>query len=400
MKIVVAVKLLPSPDAAAALRAELHGVNNAANYVSETAFATRTMHEYALRKLVYAELRERGIKSAAAQQLIKKTVDAYTTLRATIKAGNLGKEGSKRRARAESKPIVFRADAAQAYDHRNMGWDIDAQTVAITTMSGRLKAIPFVCSPEQLKTLAQYRKGEADLLSKDGVWYLYATCDVPEAEPYEPDGFIGVDLGIVNIATTSGGYKAAGRKLNRDRKRQLALRAKLQRKATKSAKRLLTKQRHKESRRAKDVNHRISKTIVTEAERTGRGLSLEQLTGIRDRVRLRKPQRVALHSWAFAQLGDFIVYKARRAGVPLVFVDPAHSSTECAECGHIHRNNRVDQARFICRSCGVVAHADRNASHVLARRGWAVWDPGRQSHVPATSPQGRWPRRGSQPHSR
>ncbi|MFC8511823.1 IS200/IS605 family accessory protein TnpB-related protein [Streptomyces sp. NPDC057257] len=39
-------------------------------------------------------------------------------------------------------------------------------------------------------------------------------------------------------------------------------------------------------------------------------------------------QRVALHSWAFAQLADFIVYKARRAGVPLVFVDPAYTSAD------------------------------------------------------------------------
>ncbi|MGG2462386.1 RNA-guided endonuclease InsQ/TnpB family protein [Streptomyces sp. RGM 3693] len=387
MKIVVPVKLLPSPDAAQALRDELAGCNAGANYVSEVAFVNGTMREYALRKLVYAELRERGIKSAAAQQLIRRVVDAYATLRANIRAGNLGKKDSKARAKAESKPVVFRKDAAQAYDHRNMGWDIDVQTVAITTMSGRLRGIPFVCSPQQLKTLAQYRKGEADLLCKDGTWYLYATCDVPEADQCEPAGFIGVDLGIVNIATASSGYQAAGRKLNQYRKRQLGLRKKLQKKGTKSAKRLLKKQRRKESRRAKDINHCISKAIVTEAERTARGISLEELKGIRERVRLRKPQRVALHSWAFAQLGDFIAYKARRAGVPLVYVDPAYSSKECAECGHIDRFNRIDQARFICRGCGVVAHADRNASRVLARRGQAVWDAGRKSHVPATRPQ-------------
>ncbi|WP_345123888.1 zinc ribbon domain-containing protein, partial [Streptomyces chiangmaiensis] len=78
------------------------------------------------------------------------------------------------------------------------------------------------------------------------------------------------------------------------------------------------------------------------------------------------------------------VYKARRAGVPLVFVDPAYSSRECAQCEHIDRLNRVSQAKFACRSCGVVAHADRNASHVLARRGENVWTAGRESHVPAT----------------
>jgi IS605 OrfB family transposase len=90
----------------------------------------------------------------------------------------------------------------------------------------------------------------------------------------------------------------AGRKLNRYRKRQLALRAKLQKKGTTSAKRLLKKQSRKESRRARDINHVISKRIVTEAERTSRGIGMEDLACIRQRVRLRKPQRVALHSWA------------------------------------------------------------------------------------------------------
>lgn len=392
MKIVVPVKLLPTAEEASALLDELHGCNEGANWVSEVAYANYGLkgREYALRRLVYAGLRERGIKSAASQQLIKKVVDAYTALRANIKTGNLGAEGSERRRKAESKPVVFRADAAQAYDHRNLGWDIDAQTVAITTRQGRMKGIRFACSPDQFKTLRQHRKGEADLIFRDGKWYLYATCEIPEAEAYEPEGFIGVDLGIENIATTSTGYRAAGRGLNRYRRRQLFLRRKLQRKGTKSAKRLLKRRSRKEARRVKDINHSVSKTIVTEAERTDRGISLEELKGIRDRVRLRKPQRVSLHSWAFAQLGDFIVYKARRAGVPFVYVDPAYTSQTCCDCQHFDKRNRVDQGLFICRGCGVVAHADRNASHNIAQRGAVVWNAGRESRVPATTR----PRRG------
>ncbi|MCX5319905.1 zinc ribbon domain-containing protein [Streptomyces sp. NBC_00120] len=45
---------------------------------------------------------------------------------------------------------------------------------------------------------------------------------------------------------------------------------------------------------------------------------------------------------------------------------------------------RVNQGLFICRVCGVVAHADRNASHNIAARGAAVWTAGRESRVPAT----------------
>ena len=369
VKIVVQVKLIPDAAEAQALSATLRAVNQAADWVSAVAFEHGVPREYELRKHTYADLRARGLGAQVAQHVIKKVRDAYTTLHANIRAGNLGKPGSERRSRAESKLIRFRADAAQPYDDRCLSWQYDAQTVSIWTTVGRVKDIRFVCSPATLESLREYRRGEADLIERDGVFYLIATCEVPEAEQYEPDGFIGVDLGIVNIATTSTGYQAAGRKLNRYRKRQLALRKKLQLKGTKSARSRFKARSRKEQRHVKNTNHIIAKTIVAEAERTGRGLSLEELKGIRNRVRLRKPQRVAFHSWAFAQLRDFIVYKARRAGVPLVLVDAAYSSKECAVCGHVDRLNRVSQAKFVCRSCGVVAHADRNASRVLASRG-------------------------------
>ena len=54
-----------------------------------------------------------------------------------------------------------------------------------------------------------------------------------------PNGFLGVDLGIVNVATTSDGTRYAGKYLNRIRHRNQRLRGRLQRKVTKSATRLL-----------------------------------------------------------------------------------------------------------------------------------------------------------------
>jgi IS605 OrfB family transposase len=194
-----------------------------------------------------------------------------------------------------------------------------------------------------------------------------------------------VDLGIVEIATTSAGQQFAGRILNRYRRRQNRLRAKLQRKNTTSAKRVLNRLRRRETRRARDVNHRISKSIVERAERTGHGIALEDLKGIRGRVRQAKKNRAALHSWSFAQLRDFITYKARRAGVPVVVVDPAYTSQSCSACGHTSRRNRPSRAVFACTGCSVVLHADVNASRNLARRGEAVWNAGRLSAASAPS---------------
>lgn len=114
--------------------------------------------------------------------------------------------------------------------------------MSIWTTSGRIRGVRFACSEQARKLLAEHRKGESDLVHRDGMWFL--------------------------IATTSTGYRAAGRGLNRHRKRQLDLRAKLQKKRTKSAKRLLKARARKEARHAANVNHIISKKIVIEAERT------------------------------------------------------------------------------------------------------------------------------------
>ncbi|WP_444964185.1 RNA-guided endonuclease InsQ/TnpB family protein [Nocardiopsis sp. M1B1] len=385
-KIVVQVKLTPSPEQAAVLASTLRVLNTHATWVAKVAHERGVMRNYELRKHTYRQLREAGVGAQAAQHVIKRVCDAYRARRSDLDNGNYGPKGSVRRERIESTPIAFRPESAHPYDARNLSFAMDARTISLWTFQGRLKNVPFVGSPDQMKLLAEHRRGEADLFCRDSVWFLAVSVEVPDAPGIVPDSFLGVDLGIVNIATTSGGQVMAGRRINRYRRRQQRLRAKLQSKGTRSANRLLRKRRRREAGHARDVNHRISKRIVAEAERTGRGISLEDLRGIRGRVRQRRLQRVTLHSWSFHQLGAFIAYKAKLAGVPLVFVNPAFSSRECAACSCTHRANRVSQALFVCRSCGVVAHADRNASRVLARRGQAVWNAGRKSHVPPEHP--------------
>ncbi|GII76430.1 transposase [Sphaerisporangium rufum] len=376
MRLVVQVKLLPTPEQATALEATLRAVNAAACQVSRHAHAQRTFRNYDLRKHTYAQIKDGyGLAAQAAQHVIKKVADAYAALHANIQAGNLGKVGSARRARAEATVIVFRAEAAQPFDDRCLSWQIDARTVSIWSVAGRLKNLRFTASAVQLKTLSAHRKGESDLVYRDGMWFLIATCDVPAPRVKDPDGFVGVDLGIVNIATTSDGARHCGRAVNAVRHRRRELRRRLQATRTKSAKRLLKQRRRKEARFAANTNHVIAKRIVTEAERTGSGIALEDLRGIRDRVRLRKPQRVTLHSWSFHQLGCFIGYKAARAGVAVIYVDPAFTSQQCSSCGHVDRKNRLDQASFSCTSCGFAEHADVNAARNIAARGamgWAV----------------------------
>ncbi|MFE2328914.1 RNA-guided endonuclease InsQ/TnpB family protein [Streptomyces sp. NPDC059385] len=396
MRIVVQVKLLPSPEEAAALEATLHAANDAANWLSSQAQSRacdRDRTRMALQSLAYAELKARGWSAQPALHVIRKVADAYSTRKANLKAGNHGAKDTGRYRRIAGAPIRFRHDAAHPYDDRCLSWQIDTQTVSIWTTAGRIRNIRFVCSPGALRLIGESRKGESDLLHRDGAWFLIAGCEV-SATPVNrrPSGWIGVDLGVNNIVTTSDeGEAFAGEALNKYRRRQIRIRAELQARGTKSAKRKLRKSARREARHAANINHIISKRIVAEAERTGRGIGLEDLTGIRERVRLRKPQRAALHSWAFAQLTAFIQYKAERAGVPFVRVDPAYTSQMCSWCGHTEKANRATQQLFVCRSCGVVAHADHNAARNVEARAKYVWAAVSQPHaadasgVPAAS---------------
>ncbi|MFF5476793.1 RNA-guided endonuclease InsQ/TnpB family protein [Streptomyces sp. NPDC012935] len=384
MKLVIRVKLLPTPQQASALQATLRACNEAANHASRHAFTTGTKRNRELRALIYLQIKERwNLGAQAAQHVIKKTCDAYASLAGNLKAGNLGHPGSKRHTRATGKPITFRPDAAQPYDDRMLSWQPEQRTVSIWTVQGRMKGLPYTGQEDQLQLLANRRQGESDLLHQNGQWYLLATIDVPEPpQNPAPRGFVGVDLGIENIATTSTGRRHSGRQTNRIRENDRRLQRDLAKKNTRSAKRRAKRHAGKQARRIRDINHKISKHIVAEAQRTGRGIALEDLSGIRERARLKKPQRVTINSWAFGQLGSFIAYKARRAGVPVVHVTPAYTSQECSHCHHIDKRNRPHQAVFACRSCGFVEHADLNASHVIGQRGWWVWVCGAESQVP------------------
>jgi putative transposase len=117
-----------------------------------------------------------------------------------------------------------------------------------------MKNVRVLGDPKQLILLRTRSIGETDLIRRHGTWFLHVTVETPQTPVVEPrNGFVGVDLGIVNIATTSDGELVAGDRLNRYRKRQLGLRQRLQAKKTSSARRLLKKRRRKEARIATDV---------------------------------------------------------------------------------------------------------------------------------------------------
>lgn len=345
MILTLQIKLLPTHEQAEALLETMERFNNACNFVSNAAFRLKTASQVKLHRETYYTIREQfGLSAQMAVRVIGKVAETYKQDKHTHH--------------------VFRPRGAVVYDDRILSWK-GPDRVSILSLQGRLR-IPFVCGSYQQPQLRRIR-GQADLVYRDGMFFLLQTVDVPEPPTDDVTDYIGVDLGIVNIATDSEGEVHSGGTVNGLRNRHAKLRAKLQSKGTKSAKRLLKKRRRKEQRFARDVNHQISKRLVAKAKTQRKGIALENLKGIRSRITVRKPQRRTQHSWAFSQLRAFVEYKAKRSGVPVTLVDPRNTSRTCPACGHVSKSNRPNQSTFSCVKCGFSGHADTIAAENIRR---------------------------------
>lgn len=351
LKLTVQIKLKPSLEQAGALRETLETANAAADYLSQLAWEAKEFRRFPLQKRFYRQIRDEFPLTAQVVCLLNaKVADAY----------KLDKNVQR----------TFRKHGSIAYDARVLSLSLIPSTVSIWTVKGRAK-MPFVCGEKQ-RILLSYPRGEADLILRNRKWFLNITVEVPEEKEIEAVDVLGVDMGIVNICVDSDGNKYSGAKLNKIRYRNRALRRKLQRIGTKSAYRLLKKRSRKEHRFAKDTNHTISRSIVSLAKRTNRMIAIEELTGIRSRVRAKKRERTKLHSWSFAELGGFLAYKAKRAGVPILRIDPRNTSRQCSQCGHTEKANRKNRDSFVCKSCGHTACADENGAANARLKGLAL----------------------------
>ena len=256
-----------------------------------------------------------------------------------------------------------------------MSWDHKNQLVALTFCTGaRITDISYTGREADLRAVAELPVGECDAYrDRAGSWFLVATVSIETPPVVQPGSYLGVDMGIVNLATLADEQGKlienwSGGAITQRRRKNLKLRTSLQKKGTLSAKRRLKARSQRESRFMRDVNHQISKSIIARAQRTGSGVAVERLRGIRDRVRLKKPQRAMVHGWAFAQLGEFLRYKGCEAGVEVVEVDPRNTSRLCSSCGRVDKRSRCNQSTYRCVHCGFSLGADHNAAVNIARR--------------------------------
>ena len=346
MKIVLQIKLLPDETQHAALKDTMRVFNEACNFIAEIAFREQCASKFVLQKQVYEHVRNQfGLSAQLTIRAIAKVVEAYK--------------------RDKSKQCFFKPTGSVVYDQRILRFK-GLEAASILTLQGRLTLAIQMGEYQGLQMGRGH--GQADLVLVDGIFYLLVVIETPTAPPMNPKGFIGVDLGIVQIASDSDGESFSGEAVENTRRRYHALRKALQSCGSRSARRHLQRIRRNESRFRRNQNHVISKKLVEKAKDTGRGIKLEQLKYIRERTTVRKSARAKHSGWSFFQLQSFIEYKAKREGVVVQSVDPRNTSRQCAACGQIDKANRKTQSRFQCVACGQVANADQNAAINIAAR--------------------------------
>ena len=344
----------------AALQETQRAFNTAATFIAAVCWDEGITNTNTAHHRVYGETRRRfGLGSQLAVCARAKAVEAVKGAR------------TQEQHRADDQPPLtcprFGPRGSVRYDARTYRL-MSLDRVSLNTMQGRVICRLILGKRQHAMLIdAAWDIGGADLVWKRGTYYLNVTQhrDVPALT--QTDETLGVDLGIVNLATASDGETFTGEHVKAVRTRYAKRRQVLQSVGTRSAKRRLKKMSGREARFQKDVNHQISRTLVQKAAHTRKAIALEDLTGIRARVTVRRENRYERHSWAFYQLRCFIAYKAAWASVEVKFVDPAYTSQTCSACGHCERANRQSQSSFRCQQCGFCLNADINAARNIAR---------------------------------
>ncbi len=348
MKQTIAVKLETTAEQSQALRLTMEAFNRGCDYIAEVAFKKRQANKIAIQPFVYGALcADYGLSSQMAIRSIAKAIEAYK--------------------RDKNIQPAFDPHGAMVLDDRLMSFK-GLSHVSILTLQGRI-LVPMRFGAYQAARIDR-AKGQADLILKKGVFFLYLTIDLPSPPPIEPTGILGVDLGITEIATDSEGNQYSGSVVKAVRCRVREHRRRLQKRKTRSAYKRLQKIRRRQSRFSRDVNHCVSKELVQRASSLSKALAIEDLSGIRERASVfGRQMRWLMGNWSFDQLKQFLVYKAEAAGIPVVFVDPRNTSRTCSECGHCAKENRKSQAKFLCLNCGLDTNADKNAALNIMARG-------------------------------
>lgn len=334
------------------------------NYVSGIVFENKkTIPIGKLQKQTYNHLRkEIGLKSQMSCNIVRQVCGTYATLKKQIKEK-----------KTKWQKIKY-APTNITYSYKR-DFTITENTLGLTTLKSRNKyeIMNYKHAKQYFDGTWKYCASKLVKHKSKGLFFhLTVEKEITEKPITSTTEFIGVDVGMNHLAVATTTEKKnvffRGGDIKNLRNTFSTQRKRLQKKGTRSAKRMLKHLRERETRLMKNVNHVVSKQIIETAMQYKVPLiAMENLTGIRERTTVKKKQRYGHSSWAFRELQSFVEYKAKEKGLQIIFVNPAYTSQTCSRCGHIEKSNRKGR-NFVCKACAFELNADLNASRNIEHK--------------------------------
>ena len=365
---------------------------DACNYVSQYIFN----HDFVLKQSelqsnLYHELRNQfGLKSQMTQSVFKTVIARYKTVQTQLRKQRVW-DGYKKDNHGKDVPNYVNKDLNFLYKPiefkrpqldlvRNRDYSLKDDVLSMNTINGRIKVKVYGLFKRPYFD-GSWTLGTGKVVQSGKHWFFHVSVSkkVGDFELNHLKHVVGIDRGLRQIITTydetgqtrfvNGGF------ISKKRKHYAKLRARLQAKGTKSAKRRLRSLSGRENRWMSDVNHQLSKTLVkTYGKQTL--FVLEDLTDVTfDTVHARrKEHRYEHHSWSFYDLEQKLRYKAHLNESEVVLVDAHYTSQRCPKCGSIDKSNRDKNIhQYVCSNCGYSSNDDRvGAMNIYELGKWFV----------------------------
>ena len=186
---------------------------------------------------------------------------------------------------------------------------------------------------------------------------------------------IGIDVGVKVFAYTSNNQKIKHINLKKEianviKAQKVLSRRKKGSKNRQKAKLKLAKKHLKLKNKRNDFLHKVTKKLSENQTVAVENLMIKNMSkkakGSINNPNMRASAKSGLNrsilqqSWG--KFFELLEYKLKRNGGQLIKIDPKFTSQQCSKCGHISKENRESQSKFICKECGHSTNADYNAS--------------------------------------
>ena len=357
---------------------------DALNYASQIAFENNKMSSgVALQKKVYNQLRLLfGLPAQMSCNVPRQVGATYKSLWTKFKQNTEAIKSGKTKKRYKGLDQAPKFISRTCTLNYKRDYSFLKDKISLITLSGRIKVnySGYYKHLDLIKSGA--RIGAAKIWydkSKKNYYLLVSlNLEVSELKPEDIKQVKGVDVGQRYLAVVTNTHNQtiffSGKQIRHKANKYHTARKTLQQKGTRSAKRRLISLSGRERRFTADVNHSISKKIVSPNTLIG----LENLKYIRERTNRRNNKKASTKQrkanrnqskWSFALLHFCIDYKAILSGSLAVKVPAQLTSQCCPKCGHVSKENRLHLGlTFRCVACNYELHADLVASRNVALR--------------------------------